>query len=236
MKKIALITGAGRPGGLGTHLAHCLASTGYTLALHAHKNISVAREIAAGLGPQHTAHRADLSRDCDAQQLAQEIANSHGQLDVLINNAGTYQPVASAELTQEQWDVGISSTISAAYFATRACLPMLRQSRGRIILIGDSAAGKLTARQLSLSYHIGKTGLLLLMHTFARSEAAHGVTINMVSPGILDNSIDLDTAPKIPAGRFGSCDDIWRAIRPLLEPNTEYITGSHIIVSGGWNL
>lgn len=236
MNKVALITGAGRPGGLGAHLAQRLAAEGYTLALHANGNISGARALAARLGPGHTAHQANLALDADANRLADEVAAAHGRLDVLINNAGTYQPHKSAELSQEQWDTGLSSTVTAAYFATRACLPLLRQSHGRVILIGDSAAGKLTARHLSLSYHIGKTGLLMLMHTFARSEAAHGVTINMISPGILENSVDLDTAPKMPAGRFGTLDDIWHALRPLLSPEASYITGSHIVVSGGWNL
>jgi len=234
--KTALITGAGRPGGLGAHLARRLAEHGYTIALHALNNITSARATAAALGPAHTAHQADLSKDDDASRLIREVLDAHGRLDVLINNAGTYQPIRSLEMTQEQWDTGLASTITAAYFTTRAALPAMRQSRGRIILVGDSAAGKLTARNLALSYHIGKTGLLMLMHTLARSEARHGVTVNMISPGILENSIDLDTAPPMPSGRFGALDDIWRAIRPLLDPAADYCTGSHIIVSGAWNL
>jgi 3-oxoacyl-[acyl-carrier protein] reductase len=235
-KKTALITGAGRSGSLGAHLALCLAENGYSVAIHAHNNYATARETASALGSHHTAHQADLSRDDEARRLISEVLDVHGRLDVLMNNAGTYQPVRSLELTQQQWDIGLASTVTAAYFTTRAALPALRAVRGRVILIGDSAAGKLTSRNLALSYHIGKTGLLMLMHTLARSEARHGVTVNMVSPGILENSIDLDTAPAMPAGRFGTFDDIWRAIRPLLEPAADYCTGSHIIVSGGWNL
>jgi NAD(P)-dependent dehydrogenase (short-subunit alcohol dehydrogenase family) len=234
--KTALITGAGRPGGLGAHIARRLAELGYTVALHALNNISGARDTAAALGPAHSAHQADLSQDDHARRLIGEVLDAHGRLDVLINNSGTYQAVRSLEMTQEQWDTGLASTVISAYFTTRAALPALRAARGRIILIGDSAAGKITARNLALSYHIGKTGLLMLMHTLARSEARHGVTINMVSPGILENSIDLDTAPPMPSGRFGTLDDIWRAIRPLLDPAADYCTGSHIIVSGGWNL
>ncbi len=235
-KKIALVTGAGRPAGLGMFLARRLAENGYNVALHARQNFSAAREAARSLGPQHTAHQADLALDQQARDLIREVLEAHGRLDVLIHCVGTYTPVASLKLSQEQWEMGLSSTITAAYFTTRAALEPLRAARGRIILLGDSAAGKLTARQQALSYHIGKTGLLLLMHTLARSEARYGVTINMISPGILENSIDLETAPPIPAGRFGNFDDIWHVMKPLLEPQCEYCTGSHILVSGGWNL
>ncbi|HPA16976.1 MAG TPA: SDR family oxidoreductase [Verrucomicrobiae bacterium] len=234
-RPVALVTGAGRPRGLGAAIARALADDGYRLVVHFHKSGDDAAALAAEVGG--IAVGADLSTGAAADALIGSVARGFGRLDVLINNAGVYHRKDLRDISEAEWREGLDSTASACFFTTRAALPLIRLSPcGRVVNIGDSSCEKLAPRDLSVSYHIGKIGVLVLTRSFARQEAEHGVTVNMVSPGILENSVDLDVAPDIPAGRRGTFGDVLGAIRFLLRPDSGYVNGSNLVVSGGWNL
>lgn len=234
-RPVALVTGGGREGGLGASLARALKSDGHDVVIHFHKSRKDADRLASELGG--LALGADLSDEAEATGMIDAIKTRFGRLDVLINNAGVFHPGTIENLPAEYWHSDLDSTVSACFFTTRAALPLIRKSpHGRIINMGDSACEKLTARETAIAYHIGKIGVLVLTRSFARQEAPHGVTVNMISPGILENSVDVNEAPVIPAGRLGKADDIIGAIRFLLRPESDYINGSNLVVSGGWNL
>lgn len=232
-RPVALVTGAA--GGLGEALARALAADGCRVAVHYRRRRAEAAALAAELGG--AAFGADLSREAEAMAMIDAVGQTFGRLDVLVNNAGVYRPKHMQELSEAEWREGLDSTAAACFFATRAALPLLRRSpAGRVVNIGDSSCGKISPRDLAVSYHIGKIGVLVLTRSMARAEARHGITVNMVSPGILENSIDRAEAPEIPAGRLGTFDDVVGAVRFLLLPGSGYVTGSNIRVSGGWNL
>lgn len=234
---VALVTGAGR--GLGAALAENLARDGFDVAVHYRSSAAGAVETCArirALGRRAEAIPADLASDTQARGLARAVEEKFGALDVLVNSSGVYVERDGEELTEEEWFTGLNSTVSQTYFTTRACLPMLRSARGRVVNIGDSAADRLAATKLAWSYHIGKSGVLILTRSFAAAEAANGITVNMVSPGILKNSVGDIGAVPIPAGRFGTFDDIYGAVRFLVRDAPAYLTGSNLIVSGGYNL
>jgi len=238
MSRIALVTGAGR--GLGAALATRLAGNGFAVAAHYHSSAdgaeAVCREIRAR-GGRAQSFRADLRREAGALELAEWVEAAFGGLELLVNNAGLYQPRRGLELSEAEWFEGLDSTVSQVFFTTRALLPLLRQSgQGRIVNIGDSSCDRPGARDLAWSYHIGKTGVWMLTRSLAATEAPHGVAVNMVSPGFLENSLDLPPAEEIPAGRFGSFDDVHSALRYLALEAPAYLSGSNLVVSGGWNL
>lgn len=238
MSRVALVTGAGR--GLGAALARMLAADGFCLALHCHCSRGEAQALAADLrqaGADSAVFGADLADELQAWEMIHAVADRFGRLDILVNNAGVYAARDLADLGTHAWREGLDSTATAAFFTTRAALPLLRLSpAGRVINIGDSSCDRPTARDLALSYHIGKTGVLMITRSFAAAEAAHGVTVNMISPGYLDNSVELPHPSIIPAGRHGTFADIHHALRHLLDPGASYLTGSNLVVSGGWNL
>lgn len=234
-RPVALVTGAGRPGGLGEAVARALAGDGFRVAVHFHKSRAGAVRLARELGG--AAFGGDLSRERAARAAIRDVVGGFGRLDVLINNAGVYHRKRMAELSESEWREGLDSTAAACFFATRAALPMIRRSPcGRVVNIGDSSCDRVSSRDMAISYHIGKIGVLVLTKSFARGEAARGVTVNMVSPGMLRNSIDIDEAPEIPAGRPGTFEDVVGAIRFLLRPASGYVNGSNIAVGGAWNL
>ncbi|MDZ4788382.1 MAG: SDR family oxidoreductase [Blastochloris sp.] len=238
MKKVALVTGAGR--GLGSELAVQLGKSGYKVAVHYFRSRKGAEKVVQEietLGGIAIALKADLSNGEEAKRLLERVKLDFGQLDVLINNSGVYHEHNIQQLTDSEWHEGLNTTVSSAFFVTRSALPLLRESDlGRIINIGDSSCDRPGMRDLALSYHVGKTGVYILTRSFAASEAAYGITVNMVSPGFLENSVGLVEAKEIPAGRLGSFDDIINAVEFLLKKESGYITGTNIVVSGGWNL
>ena len=76
--------------------------------------------------------------------------------------------------------------------------------------------------------------MVLLTRSVAQAEAKHGITCNLVSPGFLETSVGLPPKKSIPAGRFGTTADIWNAVEFLLRPESSYLTGSNLRVTGGW--
>ncbi len=237
-KRVALVTGAGR--GLGADLAQRLARAGYVVAIHyrssragAMKGVNLIRKC----GGAADLFAADLSREAGAKKLIAAVSQKYGRLDLLINNAGVYHSKSLESLSELEWREELDSTATATFFLTRAALPFLRKAKvGRVINLGDSSCDRPTARDLAVGYHIGKTGVLILTRSFAKSEAKFGVTVNLISPGWLENSLDLPPAKSLPAGRYGTFSDIWNAVEFLIRPESSYLTGSNLVVSGGWNL
>ena len=242
--KVALVTGAGKEGGLGAALAIDLAARGFALMVHFHSSEEGAEKTVAAIrdaGGRAEMAGADLSEKAGAIGLATAVRDHFGRLDVLVNNAGVYEAEALGDLSEKQWHVGFGSTASAVFFTTRSCLPMLREAPtgGRVINIGDGSCDHPSARDLAMSYHIGKTGVWMLTRSFAKAEAEHGVAVNMISPGLLENSAGLAgnaQEDNVPAGRYGTFGDVSEAVTFLANADSTYLTGSNLTVGGGWNL
>ncbi len=237
MKRRALVTGSAR--GLGRHLAVELGSDGFDVIVHYRSSRVEAEEtvrliVAAGGTAELVA--ADLSDPASVEVMAESLSNAGG-LDVLVNNVGGFIIRHTDDLTTDEWDRVLAATASATFYTTRALLPLLRESEhARIVNIADSAADNLRASPKSLPYYVGKTGVLIMTKTFAVTEASRGVTVNAVMPGVLENSITTSALDKIPAGRLGTLHDIAGAVRYLVSPEADYVTGSYLQVGGGWNL
>lgn len=238
MKRTILITGSAKR--LGAALALALAKEGHRIAIHYRASRSEAEEVLRTM--QKTAgdgaiFQSPLTNLADGEKLIGEIISRFGGLDTLINNAGTFNRKKFDELTQEEWNAGLASTVGAAFVATRAALPFLRASgRGRIINVGDSMSDRIGFTEPAMSYYIGKVGVWMMTQTLAATEAPHNVTVNMVSPGVLADSVCDTPIEEMPLGRYGTYDDILHPIRFLLEDASEALTGSNLHVGGGWNI
>lgn len=237
----ALVTGSGT--GLGAALAQRLAANGYAVAVHYRTSRAGAAKVVAAIkksGGRARAFSGRIDSQRGAASLLRQVTTwSGGGLDVVINNAGAYVGGRVEKLSEADWFAGFNSTASAAFFTTQAALPALRKSRhpggARLINLGDANCEHLTARTLALGYHIGKTGVLLLTRSIAQAEAKHGITCNMVSPGFLETSVGLPPLSEIPANRYGTFDDIWNAVEFLLRPESSYVNGTNLLVTGAWS-
>lgn len=238
MRPVALVTGAGT--GLGAYLAEHLARRGFDVAIHYRRSrdgASQTSRLCRAAGAQTGVWSGDLSRPSAARRLAEGIERKWGCLDVLVHNAGVYTAGKWDELSEASWRDGLKSTVESGYWISRACIHLLRTARaGRLVFIGDSSCEHPGARDLALSYHVGKTGVLMLARTIAQAEASHGITANVISPGYLENSVDLPSVEVVPVGRFGAFADIAAGLDFLISDEAAYFTGGHLLASGGWNL
>jgi len=239
VKQVALVTGGARR--LGAGICRHLARQGYRVVVNYRKSGVQAEALVRAIrrrGGEAIAVRADVTRPGDVQRMVERANRSYGRLDVLVNNVGEYLEKPLSEVSIAEWETVIRSNLSSVFLCCKASLPLLRRSeRGRIIVIGYAPAGRLAASARCSVYHLAKTGALLLAKSLAVEEAAHGVTVNMVSPGTIFNSVkkpSMDPRDYIPAGRFCRYSDMNGMLDYLLSERASYVTGGHFLVSGGY--
>jgi 3-oxoacyl-[acyl-carrier protein] reductase len=166
----------------------------------------------------------------------QEAEDHFGRIDILINNFGPILEKSWEKLSAEDWDFMWRGNLGSAYFCLLSVLPGMRSRKwGRIINMGFSRVEQLRAYRKILPYAIAKTGLLILTRSVAASVASDGITVNMVSPGLIEGGI-LPKDKNVPAGRLGTFDDVSSAVMYLVSDQARYVTGTNLVVSGGWKL
>lgn len=233
----ALITGSAR--GVGRALALALAADGFAVAVHYRTSRDEAEAVAADArdrGVRAVTLQADVTVAAEAAGLVDAAAERLGSLDVLINNVGDYHRGPIEDLGVDTWHAMLDSNLNATFYTCRRAAPLMtRAGGGRIVNIGYAGAELLKARPGIVAYSVAKTGMILYSKALARSLAGRGVTVNVISPGVLENS---DTKPleELPMGRTGTLAELVGAARYLLSPEAAYVTGVTIEVAGGWNL
>lgn len=238
-RPVALVTGGARR--LGAGICRHLGVLGYSVVVNYRRSRVQAEGVARAIrrkGGEALVVRADVTRPRDLERMVERIEREYGRLDVLVNNVGDYLEKPLSRVSNAEWEWMIRSNLSSVFLSCKAALPFLRRSAmGRIIVIGYAPAGKLAAVPRCAAYHVAKTGALLLTKSFAVEEASSGVTVNMISPGTIFNSVkkpSMDARDYIPAGRFCRYDDILGVLDYLLSERASYVTGGHIVVSGGY--
>lgn len=235
--KIALVTGSSR--GLGKNTALCLAGTVAGVIVHYRSDRKAAARVVKEIeakGKLSACFAADLTKEEQALSLVRKAEEKFGRIDILVNNFGPMLVKHWEKLDSEDWDCMFYSNLGSAYFCLRAVLPGMRKRRwGRIINLGFSRVEQLVAYRDILPYAVAKTGLLILTRSVAVSVASEGITVNMVSPGLMEGGI-LPKDRNIPAGRLGRFEDVSHAVQFLISGKAQYINGANLVVSGGWKV
>jgi 3-oxoacyl-[acyl-carrier protein] reductase len=235
--KIALVTGSSR--GIGRDIALTLAEAVGGVAVQYFSQKQAALDVVDAIrqkGKRSAAFRADLSGEKGANLLIQRVQERFGRLDILINNFGPILVKPWKKVTTKEWENIYRKNLLSALFCLKAALPGMRRRKwGRIVNLGYSRVEQLTAFTTITPYAIAKTGLLLLTRTAAQTEASAGITVNMVSPGLMEGGV-LPKDDHVPAGRLGKYRDVSSAVSFLVSDEAGYITGTNLIVSGGWKL
>jgi 3-oxoacyl-[acyl-carrier protein] reductase len=235
--KTALVTGSAK--GIGRGIALELARNGYDVAIHYKSSKTQAEafklELEA-LGVKAVTLQADVTQALEAEKLVQDAASALGGLGVLVNNVGDYTRKPLADLDITDWHSMMDTNLNATFYTCRAAIPLMRnQQYGRIINIGFAGAQNLVSRATITPYAIAKTGVLLLTKAIAKSEAEHGITANVVAPGVIENSIS-QPLDQIPMQRLGTTLEVAQAVLFYLQETSNYITGQTLEIAGAWNL
>lgn len=237
-RRYALITAGAQ--GLGLALTRHLATQQYTVLMHYYRSQEAAERTRAELaaaGCEVIALQADLAQAEAREQLVQHVAAITPSLHVLINNLGWYLMQRLPQISLAQWEQALTLNCTATFHLTQLALPLLEaaQPPGRIINLGDSACDRIEAHLMATPYHIAKLGVHVLTRTYAQYLMPKGITVNMISPGFLENSVG-SPPTRLPAGQPGRFSDILGALDYLLSPQAAQVSGTNLLVTGAWNL
>lgn len=241
--KVALVTGASR--GLGQGMAVALAEAGADVSGLSRENSSQTAEAVRALGRRYHPVICDLgSTGVDKlTEIVAEVAAELGSLDILVNNAGIIRRGPALEFSETDWDDVLATNLKAAFFLSQAAARvMIPQGGGKIIHIASmlSFQGGVNV----LSYAAAKSGLAGLTRALANEWAQHGINVNAIAPGYMatDNTAVLQAdvnrnaaiLARIPAGRWGTPDDMKGTVVFLASAASDYMHGAIVPVDGAW--
>lgn len=226
--------------GLGRALVRHLARQNYIVFFHYHTSQQEAETLQAEItadGGQALAFQADLSHPDARAAFINYIAERTSELHVLVNNLGWYVMERLPHVTLEQWEIALTLNCTVPFHLTQLALPLLQAAEppSRIINLGDSACDRLEAHLMATPYHIAKLGVHVLTRSYAQLLMPQGITVNMISPGFLENSVG-SPPQHLPAGRPGRFEDIVGALDYLLSESAGHVSGTNLLVTGAWNL
>ncbi len=242
--KIAVITGGGR--GIGQEIAKALAAEGAKVAVVSRSAAScgkAAEEINALFPGSATAYAVDVADHAGVLDLAKQIAEELGAVNILINNAGVTRDGLLMRMKEEDWDTVLDTNLKGAFNTVKAFMRVLMKVEDPRIINIASVIG-LIGNAGQTNYSASKAGLIGFTKAVARELAGRSVTCNAIAPGFITTDMT-DELPqgikdavmgKIPLATFGETRDIAEAVLFLASPAARYITGQVLAVDGGMTM
>ena len=238
--RTALVTGASR--GIGEAIAKRLAAEGASVLAAARSADALAGVVSAigAAGGRAQALPLDLADSASIEAAVKSALASHGEIHVLVNNAGVTEDNLILRMGREAWDRVLSTNLTGVFLLTQAVIKgMVRKRYGRIVNV-TSVVG-LMGNAGQANYAASKAGLIGLTKSVARELASRNITCNAVAPGFIATAMTDKMTPEareklageIPLERLGTADDVAAAVAYLASEEAAYVTGTVLNVSGG---
>lgn len=241
--RTVLITGASK--GLGKAMALALAEQGARLIVVSRdqEKLDLTAKAIRDLGASAYVFRADVTDEAQVAQLERDVAANVGKIHILINNAGINIRKAVTEFTLAEWNSVINTNLTSAFLMCRSFVPHLKGfGYGRILNMTSIMSHVSIAERTA--YSSSKAGLLGFTKALALELAPEGITVNGISPGpfatemntpiINDPEKNRQFVSKIPVGRWGKLEEIGKLAVYLCSEEAGFITGTDILIDGGW--
>jgi len=233
VRRRALVTGGS--GAIGAAICRALAAGGCEVIVHGNSNAGAARALASEIGGQAIAF--DVT-DAAAARAALEALVEHQAVQIVVNNAGIHDDAAFPGMSAEQWRRVIDVSLNGFFNVTQPLvMPMVRTRWGRIVSITSVAAD--LGNRGQANYAAAKGALHAASRTLARELGSRGITVNCVSPGLIDTAMSAGAfdaaaiAGMVPLQRMGRAEEVAAVVAFLASDAAAYITGQVVPVNGG---
>ncbi len=239
--RVAIITGAAQ--GLGFAMAKMMGENGMGVAL-VDINAEKAKAAADGLaktGAKAAGFACNVADNASIAAMTKQVADHFGQIDVVVNSAGTMNATKIPDVTREEWDKMMSINLGGTFFVSQAALPYIKKSKaGRIINIASNA-GRMGGFENSMTYSASKGGVIALTFGMARQLAPDNITVNAVCPSTVATDMIKAYSPeamqrllsRVPLGRLAQPEDVAAAVCYLASEEAGFVTGLLLDVNGG---
>jgi len=237
--RVALVTGASR--GLGRAVAARLLERGCSVAINV-RDRARAEATANELGGSSVAVHGDLEDSDMVKSLVPRTLDAFGRLDILINNAALPFTTRFEQITPDEWRRAMEINLTVPFLLTQAAVPAMKaQGYGRIVNI-SSTAGRMVSTLGGAHYTATKTGLLGLTRASAKELGKYGITVNAVTPGMIDTELTRESATNdvlerlakgFPIPRLGTALEVADVVCFAASEAAGYITGATFDINGG---
>ena len=241
--RVVLVTGSGR--GLGAAVARAAGAEKAKVVVNCQQDLKAAESVAGAVrkaGGEALAFRADVTDFDQAQGLMDHVSKTWGGVDVLVNTVGSLNWKSFSDLELAEWRRVIASNLDSVFHTCRLVLPHMREQRfGRIVNFAAVGAESTLGEPQMAAYSAAKAGVVALSKALALEEARCGITVNVVSPGLLRDetgnkdakAADEMLGDRVPVGHAGRSADVVRAVLFFVTPAAEFLTGQVLEVAGG---
>lgn len=238
IQKVAIVTGAAK--GIGRAIAVELAHNGFYVVINYLSDKNGAEETLATVrdgGSDGEIYGFDVRDTQKTEEVINDIANRHGRIDALINNAGIIKDGLFMMMEPESWKSVVDTSLNGFYNMTRPVIEKMVRERSGVIVSLSSASALLPNRGQA-NYSAAKAGLNAASRVVASEVARLGIRVNVVAPGLIETDMIAD-APKdhiktlIPMARIGKPEEVAKVVAFLCSDDASYVTGQILSVNGG---